>query len=407
MTFPLPHPWLPDQTADPNSAQHRAQSNLEAIAKDLGRHAPDRVWINVKNWGAKGDGVTDDSAAVNEAITDLGSRGGVVFFPPGPYVLNSTVAWAKDNVHLVGSGRIATKIMMPAASIGIDIGDGVTQYHYFSLSKLTLTRSVAGGATAVRIRKGDQFRFDDCDIAAGTNCLELSECIAGVVSASGINSATDTSILMDNSDQMVFQGNTFESNFGALRHIYLASGNKAITVTGNAFSTAVRAVYADGGQSTDCSIVGNTVENCTHGFQLAPVGSGLARSSIVGNTLRGIGAASSFGIYLCGSDNVVVGNAVTNYTESIAEVGAGVGTNLVFGNRVTVDPTVTTGSSFDGGNLRDGVRFGSTTAQKQAFWGATPTTRPTVTGSRGGNAALASLLTQLATVGLITDSTTA
>jgi hypothetical protein len=36
-----------------------------------------------------------------------------------------------------------------------------------------------------------------------------------------------------------------------------------------------------------------------------------------------------------------------------------------------------------------------------------PTAKPAVTGSRGGNAALASLLTQLAACGLITDSTTA
>jgi hypothetical protein len=41
------------------------------------------------------------------------------------------------------------------------------------------------------------------------------------------------------------------------------------------------------------------------------------------------------------------------------------------------------------------------------FYGATATTKPAVTGSRGGNAALASLLTGLATLGLITDSTTA
>lgn len=41
------------------------------------------------------------------------------------------------------------------------------------------------------------------------------------------------------------------------------------------------------------------------------------------------------------------------------------------------------------------------------FYGATATTKPAVTGSRGGNAALASLLTALATLGLITDSTTA
>ncbi|MFE3762260.1 hypothetical protein ACFXPI_10905 [Streptomyces sp. NPDC059104] len=41
------------------------------------------------------------------------------------------------------------------------------------------------------------------------------------------------------------------------------------------------------------------------------------------------------------------------------------------------------------------------------FYGATAVTKPVVTGAKGGNAALASLLTALATLGLITDSTTA
>lgn len=41
------------------------------------------------------------------------------------------------------------------------------------------------------------------------------------------------------------------------------------------------------------------------------------------------------------------------------------------------------------------------------FYGATAASKPTVTGSRGGNAALASLLTALSTLGLVTDSTTA
>lgn len=40
------------------------------------------------------------------------------------------------------------------------------------------------------------------------------------------------------------------------------------------------------------------------------------------------------------------------------------------------------------------------------FFGSAPITKPTVTGSRGGNAALASLLTTLANLGLIIDSTT-
>lgn len=41
------------------------------------------------------------------------------------------------------------------------------------------------------------------------------------------------------------------------------------------------------------------------------------------------------------------------------------------------------------------------------FFGQAPAAKPTITGSRGGNAALASLLTALATLGLITNNTTA
>src|ERR1700741_3439712 len=46
-------------------------------------------------------------------------------------------------------------------------------------------------------------------------------------------------------------------------------------------------------------------------------------------------------------------------------------------------------------------------ANQVGFYGASPASKPTITGSRGGNAALASLITALATLGLITDNTTA
>ena len=44
---------------------------------------------------------------------------------------------------------------------------------------------------------------------------------------------------------------------------------------------------------------------------------------------------------------------------------------------------------------------------KAGFFNTAPAAKPTVTGSRGGNAALASMLTALAGLGLLTDSTTA
>jgi hypothetical protein len=45
-------------------------------------------------------------------------------------------------------------------------------------------------------------------------------------------------------------------------------------------------------------------------------------------------------------------------------------------------------------------------SNKLGFFDTTPISKPTVSGSRGGNAALASLCTALANLGLITDSTT-
>ncbi|KKK68494.1 hypothetical protein LCGC14_2943490 [marine sediment metagenome] len=51
----------------------------------------------------------------------------------------------------------------------------------------------------------------------------------------------------------------------------------------------------------------------------------------------------------------------------------------------------------------EGVILGRA-VKKMGFYASTPITKPAVTGSRASNAALASLLTQLAALGLITDS---
>lgn len=51
--------------------------------------------------------------------------------------------------------------------------------------------------------------------------------------------------------------------------------------------------------------------------------------------------------------------------------------------------------------------YATSTASQIGFFGATPVAKPTVTGSRGGNAALASALTAFANLGLIVNSSTA
>lgn len=83
------------------------------------------------------------------------------------------------------------------------------------------------------------------------------------------------------------------------------------------------------------------------------------------------------------------GHTSINGTLTLANLTSGV---LITGVAVTTSGLITASSLKVSGSV--------------GFYGTTPISKPTVTGSKGANAALASLLTQLAALGLITDSTT-
>jgi hypothetical protein len=66
--------------------------------------------VSVKDFGAVGDGVADDTAAIQAAIDSFASGQGTVYFPKGTYLVASTITIDQDRVNLIGAGQWVTQI---------------------------------------------------------------------------------------------------------------------------------------------------------------------------------------------------------------------------------------------------------------------------------------------------------
>jgi polygalacturonase len=78
--------------------------------------------VNVLDFGAIADGVTDNTAAIQAAIDALDSvDGGTLIFPQGIYGITDTV-FIKDNIKLQGQGRPTIKAIDSIVGAMIQFG---------------------------------------------------------------------------------------------------------------------------------------------------------------------------------------------------------------------------------------------------------------------------------------------
>ena len=137
-----------------NISNSTAISTGSTTARSLANRFADVV--NVKDFGAVGDGVADDTAAIQAAITAATSRSSI-YFPDGTYNILSQLVFTTSNVDIVGSGSGSTFIKYIGASTTNDIivvGDGITQIVNVNFTGFTLysTTTMAGGF-AMRLKK--------------------------------------------------------------------------------------------------------------------------------------------------------------------------------------------------------------------------------------------------------------
>lgn len=143
-------------------------------------------FYNVKDYGATGNGTTDDYAAIQAAINAMTSQaiaqggnagGGVLFFPPGLYSVSQTLLITGNTRQILVLGYGAT-IWVNNAEYCLriyDVGSTVFQTVIQGLTFWTRKSTTAKGA--VLIEKAWNVRIRDCTIVADGDSSSYEGCI--------------------------------------------------------------------------------------------------------------------------------------------------------------------------------------------------------------------------------------
>ena len=113
--------------------------------------------INVKDFGAVGDGSTDDTAAIQAAMNAVPAVGAIVYFPAGTYLVTAQLTSTDKPIYILGQGMFITRIHWKSTAIsdGFLITQTDDDYVVFVEDIALLTEKAAVG-TALKIDMSGQ-----------------------------------------------------------------------------------------------------------------------------------------------------------------------------------------------------------------------------------------------------------
>lgn len=283
---------------------------------------------NVKNYGAKGNGTADDTAAITKAIAALPSGGGVVYFPAGNYVISSTITISAHGVWLVGAAftdSFADQVQNQAgdndisvisASASFSTTAPMIQFGALGNNKIWTN----GGIDKIVVKNGNTTTGDGVDILNVQHVRVQNCCLDGF--SKGVYISSDISGGISNcyvNDNLIWN---MKGSAGYA--VYLDSGSDENYVRHNYIAGGIgRAIFVNGIGNT---IFQNHLESTTQG------GSGLYRKGtaiyIAGQDTFVIGndtlTSDVDGIYCSANDVTIIGNTIRNPNNQNTSDGSGI-----------------------------------------------------------------------------------
>ncbi len=283
--------------------------------------------LNVRTYGAKGDGATNDTTAIAAAVSALPATNAVLYFPAGIYLSDTVALTGKTGLTVLGDGngsstlkhRTGGVVMTVASSTGVNVHDmtfdgnlgvrtaGQTAVTFDVASNLIFTNNTVKNAGQYNILVGGG-STQNTDINITNNVLlggyadgiNLQYVSKFVVANNTIDGVDDDCIAIG------YNANGF-ATYGVVSGNFCRARSDLGTATG-------RGIWV--GKATDILIVGNNVDTVKQtGIWISDDGTGTrpARISVKNNKVRNVATSSGHGIAVYKADYVTLeGNTVEN-----------------------------------------------------------------------------------------------
>lgn len=278
-----------------------------------------RETVSVKDFGAVGDGVADDTAAIQAALDAAASGGNVLHFPGGVYSVTGGLTGPR-NLCVTGDGWQTT----------IKLANGANATHIIKFGDETAT-------TTVELH---DIEFDGNKAnnpTAGDGLVIVRGYKANLFNVRATNCKGD--------------GIQYEANASSFENYLYGVSSYANDGVG---------VRMTGAGITDTHIVGGDI-----GFN-ATAGAVLATScSVVGATIWGAGLGNAIGIITAGSSWQIQNCKIEGHGQHGIKVSSGNHHGLISGNKIYANSfNAVTSGLYDGIYVEAGADYGTITGNK-------------------------------------------
>lgn len=337
------------------SAVGFTQTGIGATPSTVDAEIRREFWA--EQFGAVGDGVNDDAAAINRAITAANTAGGgVVRLRGKTYAIGTAGIVLKDKVTLRGAGMGATELLQAGTPAYVVTAQGALA------AAVLLTGNALVGATTLQLAStatlaaGDYLILSD---AYAYNPLDATYISGEMVRVLTVDSATQVTLYAPVKGSMYAAGTYATANTASVRKLSLVNcpAIEALTITGDQASTTglISLKYCYAPRVRDVQLrngghYGLRIDTCRDGAV-----SGLTVRDLIDDLANG---HVGYGLLFAGAnDGVTVENShFSRCRHATTTIGGPDG----FSHRIVVNgciATATTQAGFDTHAAGDGILY--------------------------------------------------